>query len=80
MHHIVVTAGGSGYTNGDFTGVDILGDGQNGECTVTVSGGSVTKIVVTTAGSGYKRASIDIQSISGIGSGVNALQKLSFHH
>ena len=72
VHHIVVTAGGSGYTNGDFTGVDILGDGQNGECTVTVSGGSVTKIVVTTAGSGYKRASIDIQSISGIGSGVNA--------
>ena len=76
VHHIVVTAGGSGYTNGDFTGVDILGDGQNGECTVTVSGGSVTKIVVTTAGSGYKRASIDIQSISGIGSGVNAAAKV----
>ena len=76
VHHIVVTAGGSGYTDGDYTSVPILGDGQNGVCTVHISGGAVTHVTVTTAGSGYKRASIDIQSISGIGSGTNAAAKV----
>jgi len=76
VHHIEVTNGGSGYNDNDYTGVAILGDGQNGECTVHVSGNVVTHITVTTAGSGYKRASIDINGITGIGSGANATAKV----
>jgi len=73
VYHIEVTAGGSGYNDGDYTAVAILGDGQNGECTVTVSSNVVSHITVTTNGSGYKRASVDIDNITGIGSGTNAV-------
>ena len=76
VHHIEVTNGGSGYNDNDYTSVAILGDGQNGECTVHVSGNVVTHITVTTPGSGYKRASIDINGITGIGSGANATAKV----
>ena len=79
VHHIVVTAGGTGYNDSPssgYTGVPILGDGQNGVCTVHVVGGAISHVEVTTEGSGYKRASVDIASISGIGSGSNGAVKV----
>ena len=36
-----------------------------------VSSGAITHVNVTAVGSGYKRASIDVSGISGIGSGSN---------
>jgi len=69
--HVVVTNGGAGYTNGDHSAV-IDGDGSSGVATVTVAGNAVTHINVTTAGTGYKRASIDIDEVSGIGGGSSA--------
>ena len=72
--HVVVTAGGSGYTNGDgaYENVDIDGDGSLGKCTVHVSGGVITHVTVTTQGSGYRRASIDIAAAVSGGTGAVA--------
>lgn len=50
---ILIKTAGSGGTNGTHTGVAIRGDGSSGECSVTVSGGAVTAVTVTTAGTGY---------------------------
>jgi len=50
---IKIKSAGSGGTNGTFTGIAIRGDGSGGVCSVTVSGGSVTAVTVTTSGTGY---------------------------
>ena len=55
---ILIKTAGSGGANGTHTGVAIRGDGSSGECSVTVSGGAVTAVTVTTAGSGYTFAYI----------------------
>jgi len=81
VHHAVVTAGGSGYTNGDgaYENVPIVGDGSGGVCTVHVAGGAVTHITVTNPGTGYRQAQIIIATttsgLSGIGSGSGATVK-----
>jgi hypothetical protein len=75
VHHVVVTAGGSGYTDGTYTSVAIDGDGSSGVCTVVVASGAISHVNVTAAGTGYKRASIDIANISGIGSGSGGVAK-----
>jgi hypothetical protein len=49
---LIKTAGSSG-TNGSHTSVAIRGDGSSGACTVVVSGGAVSSVTVTTAGTGY---------------------------
>ena len=81
VHHAVVTAKGSGYTNGDgaYENVPIVGDGSGGVCTVHVSGNQVTHITVTAPGTGYRNAQIIIATttsgLSGIGSGSGAVVK-----
>src|SRR5210317_809735 len=50
---IKIKSAGSGGTNGTFTGIAIRGDGSGGVCSVTVSGGAVTAVTVTTRGTGY---------------------------
>ena len=75
VHHVVVTAGGSGYTDGTYTSVAIDGDGSSGVCTVVVASGAISYVNITAAGTGYKRASIDIANISGIGSGSGGVAK-----
>ena len=50
---VKIKTAGSGGTNGSHTGVAIRGDGSSGACTVTVSGGAVTAVTVTTPGTGY---------------------------
>lgn len=75
IHHVVVTNGGAGYTDGTHTGVSIVGDGSGAVCEVVVASGVITHVNVTSVGSGYKRASVDVSGISGIGSGSNGLIK-----
>ena len=75
IHHVVVTTGGSGYTDGTYTSVAIDGDGSGAVCSVIVSSGAISHVNITAAGTGYKRASIDIASISGIGSGSGGVAK-----
>ncbi len=48
-----IKTAGSGGSNGSHTGVAIRGDGSSGVATVTVSGGAVTAVAVTTPGTGY---------------------------
>jgi len=50
---VKIKSGGSGGTNGSFTNIPIRGDGTGGVISATVSGGIVTSVTVTTAGTGY---------------------------
>jgi hypothetical protein len=53
VNTVKIKSGGSGGTNGTFTGIAIRGDGTGGFISATVSGGVVTAVTVTTAGTGY---------------------------
>ena len=55
---IKIKSAGSGGTNGTHTGIAIRGDGSGGVCSVTVAGGLVTAVTVTTAGTGYTFATV----------------------
>lgn len=63
-----IVSGGTGYTTGQslvFTG----GGGSGAVATITATGGVITAITLTNAGSGY--SSVPIVSVSGAGSGAN---------
>ena len=55
---VKIKTAGSGGANGTHTGVPIRGDGSSGVASVTVSGGAVTAVTVTTPGTGYTFAYI----------------------
>ena len=55
---VKIKTAGSGGTNGTHASVPIRGDGSSGVCSVTVSGGAVTAVTVTTPGTGYTYAYI----------------------
>jgi len=55
---VKIKTAGSGGSNGTHASVPIRGDGSSGVCTVTVSGGAVTAVTVTTPGTGYTFAYI----------------------
>ncbi len=84
VHHAVVTAGGSGYNNGTYNEVPVVGNGTGGKATVVISGGSVTHVTFTGTGaafgSGYTQAEIRIATtttnLNGIGSGSGATVKV----
>jgi hypothetical protein len=47
--------GGAGYVNGTYTNVNLTGgSGSGAKATVTVSGGAVTAVTVTSRGAGYQ--------------------------
>jgi len=64
---IKIKTAGSGGTNGTFTNIDIHGDGTGGKCSVTVSGGSVTSVSVTTPGTDYTFATVSNAQIVSAG-------------
>ena len=55
---VKIKTAGSGGTNGTHANVPIRGDGSSGVASVTVSGGAVTAVTVTTPGTGYTFAYI----------------------
>ena len=74
---VVIENAGSGYNNKDYTNVPIRGDweingGTQAFCTVKVESSKITSVTITSAGSGYSFASIDVALIPGIGSGLSA--------
>ena len=66
---VKIKTAGSGGTNGSHTSVPIRGDGSSGACTVTISGGAVTAVTVTTPGTGYTFAYIRVADINTAGGG-----------
>ena len=64
----VVTNRGTGYNNGTYTNIPISGDGTGGILTIVVSNGQISSATVTSPGSNYTFASINISSI-GLGAG-----------
>ena len=66
---VKIKTAGSGGTNGSHTGVDIRGDGSSGKATVTISGGAVTAVTVTTPGTGYTFGYIRVADINTAGGG-----------
>ena len=62
----IKTAGSAG-TNGSFAGIPIRGDGTGAVATVTISGGSVTAVLVTTKGAGYTYGYIKLSDIGSAG-------------
>ena len=68
IENVKITDGGSGGSNGTYTGVAIRGDGASGECTVVVSSNAISSVTITTAGTGYTHASIlasDVGNVTG---------------
>jgi hypothetical protein len=69
--------GGTGYTNGTYTGVDMSGGtGSGAKATVVVSGTVVTAVTITTPGVGYTAGdSLDALAadIGGTGTGFSVL-------
>ena len=55
---VKIKTAGSGGANGTHASVPIRGDGASGVASVTVSGGAVTAVTVTTPGTGYTFAYI----------------------
>jgi len=54
----IKSAGSGASVNSTFTNIDIRGDGTGGKVSVTTSGGVVSAVTVTNAGSGYTYAYI----------------------
>ena len=69
VNHVRIKTAGSGGSNGSHTGVDIRGDGSSGKATVTISGGAVTAVTVTTPGTGYTFGYIRVADINSAGGG-----------
>ena len=69
LSHVRIKTAGSGGTNGSHTSVPIRGDGSSGAATVTISGGAVTAVTITTAGTGYTFAYIRVADINSAGGG-----------
>lgn len=65
----VIQNAGSNLPNGDLYGA-IIGDGTGGIAKITVSGGSITKVVIQAKGSGYTYATVPL--VNGTGSGATA--------
>lgn len=72
--------GGSGYTDGTYTDVSLVRvsnrvNGKDLLCTVTVSSGAVTSVVITQKGNGFKDGDLlefeDISQVGGTGAGFN---------
>ncbi|MBS1505332.1 MAG: SusD/RagB family nutrient-binding outer membrane lipoprotein [Bacteroidetes bacterium] len=74
--------GGSGYTNGFYSGVSLTGgNGSGAKADITVSGGAVTKVALSSggAGSGYYPSDVlsaPASSIGGTGSNFSVAVKI----
>tara|TARA_B110000211_G_scaffold81251_1_gene95133 strand:- start:8511 stop:9875 length:1365 start_codon:yes stop_codon:yes gene_type:complete len=74
IYNIKVINGGTGYSASDTFTVTITGDGASAavvDANVTVAGGVITKLLVSTPGTGYSKAKVVITS-DGSGSGATA--------
>ena len=69
---VYIEKGGSNYSNGLGQELDIIGDGTGGRVRVDVVGGKITKTTVTSGGSGYSYALVDLGPINSSSTGFSA--------
>jgi len=72
IEKVVINDGGTEYAPGVYYDVPVLGDGEGGKVTVTVTldeetgSGAIAEVNVADPGKGYTTASVDIDAIPGI--------------
>ena len=72
IEKVVINDGGTEYAPGVYYDVPVLGDGEGGKVTVTVTldeetgSGALNNVAVVDPGKGYTTASVDIDAIPGI--------------
>lgn len=65
--------GGSGYTNGTYTAINLLGGtGTGAKATIEVASGAVTTVTITSRGSGYTEGDV-LSATLGSGTGFTAV-------
>jgi hypothetical protein len=67
VHVCLVTAQGSGYTNGTVALTVVSGDGTGFAANATIAGGIVTDVVISNTGSGYTQLTLSLTSGGGSG-------------
>lgn len=70
---VVITSSGNGYNNGTYDNVPINGDGVGGRVSVVVDGGKIISATVTSGGTNYTFGKINIDTITGIGTGTSGI-------
>ena len=65
--------GGTGFTTATVSGNTLRGDGTGATFEIETSGGAITSVTSTAAGTNYTFADCNIAGISGIGSGTGAV-------
>ena len=77
---VIISNGGTGFTNGQYFDLDVIGGtGTDAKMNVVISGGAITEITVTDGGSGYDAdftMTVPPTAIGG-GSGLVLLVKIS---
>ena len=68
---VVINSAGSGYNNGTYDNVAINGDGAGGRVSIVIDGGKIISATVTSGGTGYTFGKINIDNITGIGTGTS---------
>jgi len=71
IDNILITDLGSDYVNGDTT-ITIEGDGEGADASIFInSNGNVESVSITNPGSGYTKANVVLNQVSGGGSGAS---------
>lgn len=73
VHSILITNGGSGYTNSDNLIVSISGDGSGLAAYANIANGNVANVTITDAGAGYTDAVVTITGGGGSGATARAI-------
>jgi hypothetical protein len=78
IHHVIVTAAGSGYTS--VPTVAITGDGTGATATATIASGAVTSIIISAQGYGYSYSTVTLTGGGGTGASVRGVISPSYGH
>tara|TARA_Y100001954_G_scaffold65320_1_gene71025 strand:+ start:8383 stop:9429 length:1047 start_codon:yes stop_codon:yes gene_type:complete len=64
IKHVYIEKAGDGYSDGKNQEVDIVGDGTGAKARVDVENNKITKVTVTSGGSGYSYGIVDLGNLN----------------